>query len=77
MEQPCVPSEVVITSGKEERKEHNVEREVGKMALKPLMQAPEFETQGYLNGEFKTFKLSDFKGKWVILCFYPADFTFV
>ena len=39
--------------------------------------APEFETQGFYNGEFKTFKLSDYKGKWVYLLFYPLDFTFV
>lgn len=39
--------------------------------------APDFETSAYLNGEFKEFKLSNYLGKWVMLCFYPADFTFV
>jgi peroxiredoxin (alkyl hydroperoxide reductase subunit C) len=39
--------------------------------------APEFELQGYFKGELKPFKLSDFKGKWVYLLFYPLDFTFV
>lgn len=39
--------------------------------------APNFEAPSYLNGSFKNIKLSDFKGKWVILCFYPGDFTFV
>jgi len=39
--------------------------------------APDFETMAFVNGEFKKIKLSDYKGKWVILCFYPADFTFV
>jgi len=39
--------------------------------------APDFETVGYHNGEVKNFKLSDFRGKWVVLCFYPGDFTFV
>ncbi len=75
MEKPCVPSETSVVSpiGREE----NTKREVRDMALKPLMEAPEFESQGYFQGEFKPFKLSDFKGKWVILCFYPADFTFV
>ncbi len=29
------------------------------------------------NGEFKEVKLSDYKGKWVVLFFYPLDFTFV
>jgi peroxiredoxin (alkyl hydroperoxide reductase subunit C) len=40
-------------------------------------QAPDFETMALVNGAFKKVKLSDYKGKWVILCFYPADFTFV
>jgi peroxiredoxin (alkyl hydroperoxide reductase subunit C) len=26
---------------------------------------------------FKNIKLSDYRGKWVVLCFYPGDFTFV
>lgn len=39
--------------------------------------APEFELQAYHNEEFKKVKLSDYKGKWVVLFFYPADFTFV
>jgi peroxiredoxin (alkyl hydroperoxide reductase subunit C) len=39
--------------------------------------APEFKTQGFVNEEFKEFSLSDYKGKFVVLFFYPADFTFV
>jgi len=39
--------------------------------------APEFSLDGYVNGDFKTFKLGDYKGKWVALLFYPLDFTFV
>ena len=39
--------------------------------------APEFCTEGVLNGQFHTYKLADFKGKWVVLFFYPLDFTFV
>ncbi len=39
--------------------------------------APDFKLQGYHKGEFKEFSLSEFKGKWVLLCFYPGDFTFV
>lgn len=39
--------------------------------------APDFEVEAYHNNEIKKIKLSDFKGKWVILVFYPADFTFV
>jgi peroxiredoxin (alkyl hydroperoxide reductase subunit C) len=41
-------------------------------------QAPGFEASAYVQGEgFKNIKLSDFRGKWVVLCFYPGDFTFV
>lgn len=39
--------------------------------------APDFEANAYVDGGFKPVKLSDFKGKWVVLCFYPGDFTFV
>jgi hypothetical protein len=40
--------------------------------------APDFEASGYVAGEgFKNIKLSEFRGKWVLLCFYPGDFTFV
>jgi peroxiredoxin (alkyl hydroperoxide reductase subunit C) len=39
--------------------------------------APDFELEGYFKGELKSFKLSDYRGKWVYLLFYPLDFTFV
>ncbi|EMG36941.1 peroxiredoxin [Desulfocurvibacter africanus PCS] len=39
--------------------------------------APDFEANAFHKGEFKNIKLSDYKGQWVVLCFYPGDFTFV
>jgi len=39
--------------------------------------APEFTTQAFVNGEVKKVSLKDYKGKWVALVFYPADFTFI
>ena len=39
--------------------------------------APDFEANALVNGGFKNLKLSDYKGKWVVMCFYPGDFTFV
>jgi peroxiredoxin (alkyl hydroperoxide reductase subunit C) len=40
--------------------------------------APDFKAQAVMpNGEFKEVSLSDFKGKEVVLYFYPLDFTFV
>jgi peroxiredoxin (alkyl hydroperoxide reductase subunit C) len=39
--------------------------------------APDFVAPAYVKGEFTSVKLSDYLGKWVVLCFYPGDFTFV
>ncbi len=39
--------------------------------------APDFTAPAYYQGTFTEVKLSDFLGKWVLLCFYPGDFTFV
>jgi hypothetical protein len=39
--------------------------------------APDFQAEAYHKGKFVSVKLSDFKGKWMLLCFYPGDFTFV
>ena len=41
-------------------------------------QAPDFEVNAFVTGKgFVPVKLSDYKGKWIVLCFYPGDFTFV
>lgn len=37
----------------------------------------EFSAQAYVNGEFKTITKDTLLGKWNVLFFYPADFTFV
>lgn len=39
--------------------------------------APTFTLDAVVNSEFKKINLSDYRGKWVVLFFYPADFTFV
>jgi alkyl hydroperoxide reductase subunit AhpC len=39
--------------------------------------APDFEAAAFVDGGFKNIRLSDYAGKWVFLCFYPGDFTFV
>lgn len=38
---------------------------------------PDMELEAYHNDEIKKVKLSDYRGKWLVLAFYPADFTFV
>ncbi len=40
-------------------------------------EAPKFEAEVFHENNFKKIKLDDYKGKWVVLFFYPADFTFV
>ena len=39
--------------------------------------APDFEAAAYVDGAFKNVRLSEYRGHWVVLCFYPGDFTFV
>ncbi|MDO5695796.1 MAG: alkyl hydroperoxide reductase subunit C [Eubacteriales bacterium] len=41
------------------------------------MNIPEFELDVFHQGEFKKVSDKDLKGKWSVLFFYPADFTFV
>jgi NADH-dependent peroxiredoxin subunit C len=38
---------------------------------------PDFEVDAYQNGDIRRIRLSDYKGKWLALIFYPADFTFI
>jgi len=42
-------------------------------------EVPDFEAQAYFpaDGSMDKVKFSDYRGQWVVLCFYPADFTFV
>ena len=40
-------------------------------------EAPDFSAEAYHLGHTKQVKLSDYRGMWVLLFFYPADFTFV
>ena len=62
-------NEEVIEVAKQSIKEQNMIK-VGK-------KAPDFTAPGYQKGKFINVKLSDYLGKWVVLCFYPGDFTFV
>lgn len=55
----------------EQRKEMTV------MTARVGQKAPDFQAPAYFQGKFTNIKLSDHLGKWVLLCFYPGDFTFV
>jgi hypothetical protein len=63
---PAVPATETI----ETKKEMTMTARVGQ-------KAPDFEAPAYYQGKFTSVKLSDYLGKWVLLCFYPGDFTFV
>lgn len=39
--------------------------------------APDWKMQGFHNGEFHDYTLDGYKGKWLVMFFYPLDFTFV
>ncbi|HHI68838.1 MAG TPA: redoxin domain-containing protein [Planctomycetes bacterium] len=45
--------------------------------LLPGEKALDFQLPAVVGDQIKMVKLSDYKGKWRVLCFYPADFTFV
>lgn len=51
------------------------------MEDKPMIQVgknvPDFVAPAYQQGKFISVKLSEYLGKWVLICFYPGDFTFV
>lgn len=56
----------------------STEREVAPVSnIMVGRKAPDFEAPAYIAGEFSSVKLSDYLGKWVVLCFYPGDYTFV
>ncbi len=47
------------------------------MSVFVTKEAPNFTAQAVVNGEFKPVSLTDYRGKYVVLYFYPLDFTFV
>jgi hypothetical protein len=51
-------------------------KDVKKM-IRVGQKAPDFSAPAYFRGKFVNVKLSEHLGKWVVLCFYPGDFTFV
>ncbi len=68
---PILPSETQETTATQAaKKESKMTAQVGKPA-------PDFEAAAFVDGGFKNIKLSDYQGRWVVVCFYPGDFTFV
>lgn len=54
-----------------------IQKGVSKVLARVGKPAPDFEASAFIDGGFQNIKLSDYKGQWVVLCFYPGDFTFV
>ena len=55
-----------------------LEEEIKMTVARTGKQAPDFEATAYVAGKgFENIRLSDYSGQWVVLCFYPGDFTFV
>lgn len=53
-------------------------QEVRKMLARVGKEAIDFELNAFIEGVgFQPVRLSSYKGKWIVLCFYPGDFTFV
>lgn len=48
-----------------------------KMTARVGEKAPDFQAPSYYKGEFSSVKLSDYLGQWILVCFYPGDFTYV
>jgi len=67
---------------KENKKENNMEEvkmEQTQAGVLVLRQMPEFKAEAYdaKTGHYVEVSNDDYKGHWTIICFYPADFTFV
>lgn len=47
------------------------------MTIKVGEKIQDIQLDAYVAGEIKKVSLTDYKGKWIVLFFYPLDFTFV
>jgi len=69
---------VSSSSGSEKTVEDRpVKKEDDVMTVMVGKKAPDFTAPAFHKDKFTQVKLSDHLGKWVLLCFYPGDFTFV
>ena len=69
--------------GQDENKDDANQKDIQDLQKEIIMtarvgeKAPDFEAPSYFQGEFTSVKLSDYFGKWILVCFYPGDFTYV
>ncbi len=76
----CDSSEVKVRKTLEENEKiEEKSKEIDMSSSLVLKKAPEFKVDAYdaKSGHYTTVSSEDYKGKWHVVCFYPADFTFV
>jgi predicted secreted acid phosphatase len=69
-----------VVGKKEKQKTTQNEQSIKKEEKTMLLigrKTPDFTAPAYHKGKFITLQLSEYFGKWILLCFYPGDFTFV
>ncbi len=73
------PVEVQEESSKEIEEKIEKNKEIDMASSLVLRKAPEFKMDAYdaKSGHYTVVQSEDYKGKWHVVCFYPADFTFV
>jgi NADH-dependent peroxiredoxin subunit C len=73
---PIEENENIIT---EENENNEIKKEKNMSSSLVLRKAPEFKMAAYdsKTGHYTNVSSEDYKGKWHVVCFYPADFTFV
>jgi len=71
--EPIAPDQEVPSGEQAAQQQEVVRMETARVGKK----APEFTAMAYYEGGFKRISLSDFAREWVMVCFYPGNFTFV
>ncbi len=71
---PILPENIAVQAPNGNRSNQKEEMHMIARVGKP---APDFELGAFVDGGFKNVRLSNYKGEWIVLCFYPGDFTFV
>ena len=79
---PCDKLKVIEDTPATDTTTHNPQSTQEKTNMSSTLvmrRMPEFEIEAYdaASGHYTKVASSQFKGKWTVVCFYPADFTFV
>ena len=68
-----------VVSDNETKPENTHQKDTTMSSSLVMKKAPDFNMEAYdaKSGHYTTVQSSDYEGKWHVVCFYPADFTFV